>query len=123
MVAVLGLDNTGVTGLAGGVEAPVVEGGDRLAGVDVLVQTAVLLGAGVVGVLGGQLSEGLLALLALLESGQDGGSGVLSDLLLVLGVGGGAGGLVGGAALEGDQDVADVDQLGQVVVLALNRTT
>ena len=46
VIAVLGLHNAVVTGLTAFVKAPVVEVGDRLAGIDILIQAAVGLRAG-----------------------------------------------------------------------------
>ena len=111
MVAVVGLDDAAVADGAALCKAPVVEGLDHLAGVDVLIEAAGTLGAGVLGVLGGQCCEALLRGLAGLPLVVDPLSFrfSLGPALLALGV------------LGLDQDVPDVDhvliQLLQAVVL------
>ena len=114
MAAVAGFHNAGVAGLAAFVKAPVVEGADHLAGVDVLVQAAVFLGAGIGGLFRGQGSKAFLGCLALLPLAQQILGGLPGGSLLLVGVGGIAL-LVGGAALKAGQNVADIDQ-GEPVV-------
>ena len=114
VVAVLGVDQAVVTSLAAVSEAPIVEVGNHLAGVNTLVQTALILVA-VVGVLGSQHGETLLSLGAALELGEQ----LLSlDLCLVL-LGSGVGDLAGGVGLttlELDQDVTNICQSVGVIV-------
>ena len=89
MVAVGGLHDAGVAGLAVLVEAPVVKGADHLAGVDILIQTAVVLGAGVGGILGSQSGKALLGGVAVFPGLQPAFGLFLGSCLLLVGVGGG----------------------------------
>ena len=114
MVAVVGFHNAGVAGLAGAVEAPVVEGADHLAGIHVLIQAAVVLGAGVGGLLGSQGGEAVFGGLALLPFVQQVLGGLLGGSLLLVRVGGVAA-VVGGAAFKAGQNVPDVYQ-GELIV-------
>ena len=120
VVAILGLDNAVVANLTLGIEAPIVEVGNHLTGIDVLVQTAGL--SVVIGVLLSQISKAFLAQITVLDPvSQDALSFFLGSLLLLIGVGGGAGGGIGGTAGELDQNVADILQCKVVIVAALDR--
>ena len=74
-VAALVVDDAGVAGLTGLVEAPVIELGDHLALVHLGIQAAVGVGAGVGGQLIGQLGKAILGfgtVFPLLQSGLGG---------------------------------------------------
>ena len=113
VVTELGLNDLGVACFMTG-EDPVIEGGDHLTLVHIGVQTAG--GAvAVIGLLVSQSSEGILGSVAVLPLVVDGLSLCQSGSLLLVGVGGVAVG-IGGAALEGSQDVTDVSQIVLVLV-------
>ena len=109
VAAAFAVDNAGIAGLVA-VKAEGVELFDHLALGDVLIQTAVGIGTGILGVLLGQGREALLGLVAGLVLGED---------FLGLGLGGFLG-LVGvvavGVGLGLHQDVADIRGLVVVVV-------
>ena len=107
--AILGVHHTGVTGLAGGVEAPVVEFRYHLALIDLCVEAAVVLGA-VGGFLHSQGGEGVLGRLARLPLGQNFlGLGVGVGLQLGLFVLITLFALGNGAGSKGDQNMANVN--------------
>ena len=101
MVAVGGLDNAAVAHSAAVGKAPVVELRDHLAGVDVLIEAAGGLGAGILGILGGQVGKALLG-------GLSGLPLVVNPLRLGLGL---RPALVALGVLGLDEDVADVDHV------------
>ena len=123
MRAVLGLHHAGIAGLAGRVEAPVVEGLHHLPRIHVLIESAGGLGAGVLGVLGRQGRKALLRGRAvrplrqdLLRPGLGGGPIRVGQYRLTVLVG-----LRVLGSLGRDEDVADVDHVGVVLREALGR--
>ena len=116
MVALVGValavDDAGVAGLTGGIEAPVVELGDHLALGDLGVEAAGGVGAGVLGVLVGQGGEGVLGGLAILPLGQHVlglGHGLVLEGLEVSLIGLGLG--VQGAVVDRKQNVTHVHRV------------
>ena len=107
MVAVGGLYQTVIAHLAAFVKAPCIKFRYHLTGLDALVQTAGLLGAGILSVIGGERGEQILRLVACQPQIQNGLSLLFTGSPLFIGVGGLAI-LAGGAALGLEQNVAHV---------------